>query len=132
MDRKKAAKRAEVTLGTSVHTRHPFKSGSKILEEDFLFLRSIWPKVSSADRRNALDAEFRKADEYLEGIAEFDNHSDAIDDEIPPKYTANLGIFLLNSVPTNEKRAYDSNEALVNASLVNFLQAVCAKHPDVR
>lgn len=34
-------------------------------------------------------------------------------------------------VPTSEERAYDKNEELVNASLVIFLQAVCAKHSDV-
>ncbi|KAJ5800604.1 uncharacterized protein N7518_002672 [Penicillium psychrosexuale] len=60
---KKAAKRAEATLRTSIHTRDPFKSGSKIFED--------------------------------------------------------------------EERAYDKNEELVNASLVIFLQAVCAKHSDV-
>lgn len=123
-------------------------SGSKVVEEEFLLLRTIWPKVPSADRRKVqtklgLDAQFRKADDYLKGIQEFDNYLDAIDKVIPPKDTTNLGIFwlpyeqqqrlyqLLNPGPTKEERAYGKNEELVNASLVNFLQAVCAKHRDV-
>jgi hypothetical protein len=145
---KKAAQKAGVNLRTSVHTRGPFRSGSKVVEEEFLLLRTIWPEVPSSDRRNVqtklvIDAQFRKADEYLEGVQEFNNYLDAIDKGIPPKNTANLGTFwipyeqqqrlsqFLNRGPTKNERAYDKNEELVNASLINFLQAVCAKHRDV-
>ncbi|KAF3394241.1 hypothetical protein F1880_005531 [Penicillium rolfsii] len=145
---KKAAKREGITLRTSVHTRGPFRSGSKMVEEEFLLLRTIWPRVPRDDRSKVhtnlgLDAQFREADRYLESIQEFHHYLDAIQKAIPPKDALDLGIFwlpyeqqrrlylLLNPGPTREEKAYDKNEELVNASLVNFLQAVCAKHPDV-
>jgi hypothetical protein len=145
---KKAAKKAGVNSKTSVHTRGPFMSGSKVVEEEFLLLRTIWPKVSSFDKMNVqtklgIDGQFRKADEYLGGVQEFNNYLDAIDKGIPPKNAANLGTFwvpydqqqrlsqFLNPGPTKNERAYDKNEELVNASLINFLQAVCALNRDV-
>ncbi|KAJ5581616.1 hypothetical protein N7535_000236 [Penicillium sp. DV-2018c] len=145
---KEAAQRAGVNLRTSVHTRGPFMSGSRVVEEEFLLLRTIWPKVPLADKwqvqkKLGLDAQFRKADDYLGGIQEFENYLDAIGEEIPPKNTTNLGLFwlpyeqqqrliqILKSGPTTNQRAYGKNEELVNASLVNFLQAVCGKHRDV-
>ncbi|KAJ5566533.1 hypothetical protein N7535_008171 [Penicillium sp. DV-2018c] len=78
--------------------------------------------------------------DYLNGIQGFDNYLNAIDKATAPKNTANLGIFwlpyeqhqrlfqLLNLGPTKKERAYGKNEELVNASRVNFLQAVCAKY----
>lgn len=38
---------------------------------------------------------------------------------------------LLQSNTAEQERAYGSNEELVNASLLSFLQVVCAMHPDV-
>ncbi|KAJ5555738.1 hypothetical protein N7461_004208 [Penicillium sp. DV-2018c] len=83
--------------------------------------------------------------DYLNGVQEIENYLDAIGEEIPPKNAANLGIFwlpyeqhqrlfqLLNPGSTKKERACGNrkNEELVNASLVNFLQAVCAKHRNV-
>ena len=42
---KEAAKRVGFTWRTNVHTRGPFKLGSKPVEDNFLLLRTIWPKV---------------------------------------------------------------------------------------
>lgn len=123
-------------------------SGSKVVEEEFLLLRTVWPNVNSADNLNAhtklgLEAQFLKAEQFLEGMEELNNYLDAIDKSIPPKEAAHLGVFwlpyeqqqrlnkFLHPGPIKEERAYRQNEELVNTSFVNFLQAVCAMHPEV-
>ena len=60
-------------LKISVHTRGPFKSGSKVVEEEFLLLKTIWPTVLPNDKwqvhtQLGLETQFRKATEHLEGI----------------------------------------------------------------
>ena len=132
----------------SVHTRGPFMSGSKVAEEEFLLLRAIWPNIPKADNWKAhtklgLDAQFRKATDYLAGMQEFDNYLEAISKSLVPKDTTNLGIFwpvynqqyrvIQSPLPelAREEKAYSTNERLVKFSLVSFLQTVCARHSDV-
>ncbi|KAJ9490557.1 hypothetical protein VN97_g2704 [Penicillium thymicola] len=78
-----AARRKGVNSKTSVHTRGPFMSGSKVVEEEFLLLKTIWPKVLPTNKwqvqtQLGLDTQFRKAAEHLEGIQAFNDYLVAI------------------------------------------------------
>ncbi|CAI7641125.1 unnamed protein product [Penicillium viridicatum] len=144
---KAAARRKGVNLKISVHTRGPFKSGSKVVEEEFRLLKAIWPKVLPTDKwqvqtQLGLETQFRKATEHLEGIPAFNDYLVAIRNKTLPK-NSTLGIFwlpyeqqyrvcqLLQSDTAEQERAYGNNEELINSSLLSFLQIVCATHPDV-
>ncbi|KAJ5531822.1 hypothetical protein N7527_005215 [Penicillium freii] len=144
---KAAARRKGVNLKISVHTRGPFKSGSKVVEEEFFLLKAIWPKVLPTDiwqvqTQLGLETQFRKATEHLEEIPAFTDYLVAIRNKTLPK-NSTLGIFwlpyeqqyrvcqLLQSHTAEQERAYGNNEELINSSLLSFLQVVCATHPDV-
>ncbi|KAJ5931701.1 hypothetical protein N7516_006190 [Penicillium verrucosum] len=76
---KATARRKGMNSKISVHTRGPFKSGSKVVEEEFLLLKTIWPTVLPNDKwqvhtQLGLETQFSKATEHLEGIQAFNDY----------------------------------------------------------
>jgi hypothetical protein len=142
-----AARKIGINYRTSVHSRGQFSSGSKIIEEEFLLLKAIWPKVPASDKwqvhtRLGMDAQFRIATEYLEGDQSFKDYLTWLRNKTSPRGIARETFWypyeqqyrvcqLIESTPMEGERAYVNNEELVNASLLSFLQAICATHPNV-
>ena len=78
-------------------SRGPLKSGSKVVEEEFLLLKTTWPKVPPTNRwqvqaQLGLEAQFCKATEYLESIQAFNDYLVAIRNGTPSKDSA-VGVF---------------------------------------
>ncbi|KAJ5209731.1 hypothetical protein N7449_004110 [Penicillium cf. viridicatum] len=104
---KAAARRKGVNLKISVHTRGPFKSGSKVVEEEFLLLKNIWPKVLPTDKwqvqmQLGLETQFCKETEHLEVIQAFNDSLVAIRNRTPP--TSELSTQMQNPQKDNLQR----------------------------
>lgn len=98
--RTKAAHRAGITLTSSIQNRNPFKSGSKLVEDEFLLLRTILPKVRAHELQNVetnlgLDNYFQMAEGYLDSLPEFQNYLDTVMEKIQAIDASNMGGFWL-------------------------------------
>ncbi|KAJ5550348.1 hypothetical protein N7461_005046 [Penicillium sp. DV-2018c] len=120
-----------VDINASIHEQYRLRSGSEMREGDFLHLKAIWPK-------SELGASFTKANLGLDNSPDFHRYLSAVEQADAPN--SGIGMFwaayeqqcqvtqMLDS-RSDVKRAYGINEELVNMSLVNFIQAICACHP---
>ncbi|CDM36451.1 unnamed protein product [Penicillium roqueforti FM164] len=120
-----------------------FGHGSAMEEEDFLHLKAVWQNVESTNKSQAhihlrLGAWFNKASQDLDNYPDFNRYLSAVQRRDAP--SSRIGMFwaayeqqcqVAKSLHATSKvkKAYGMNEELVNMSLVNFIQAVCACHP---
>ncbi|KAJ5583094.1 hypothetical protein N7535_001714 [Penicillium sp. DV-2018c] len=132
-----------VDINASIHEQYRLRSGSEMREGDFLHLKAIWPKSEWTAKEEAhihlrLGASVTKANLGLDNSPDFHRYLSAVEQADAPN--SGIGMFwaayeqqcqvtqMLDS-RSDVKRAYGINEELVNMSLVNFIQAICACHP---
>ncbi|KAI1832719.1 hypothetical protein DTO006G1_1583 [Penicillium roqueforti] len=132
-----------VDINASIHDQYKLQSGSAMEEEDFLHLKAVWQNAESTNKSQAhihlrLGAWFNKASQDLDNYPDFNRYLSAVQRRDAP--SSRIGMFwaayeqqcqVAKSLHATSKvkKAYGMNEELVNMSLVNFIQAVCACHP---
>lgn len=131
-----------IKINASIHEHYKLKSGSDMKEKDFLHLKAIWQAAEETDKWGAhtslgLGTWFDNAQETLKNCPQFKAYLEAVERQDVPR--PSVGMFWaayeqqyqvsqsLERSPV--RKAYEMNEELVNMSLVNFFQAVCACQP---